>query len=100
MEKSKKISDLQMAAIIESRSPAGRHDTVQGWHNLLKKILDKMVPYLTEGHLVTFRSLSDRERVFFENLQQIITIPAVVTSPIWCSLVKTVNRYSGARQDR
>jgi hypothetical protein len=80
MEKSKKISDLQMAAIIESRSPVGRHDMLQGWHNLLKKILDKMVPYLTEGQLVTFRNLSDRERVFFENLQQIITIPADVTA--------------------
>lgn len=65
-----------MAEIIESRSPAGRHDTVEGWHNLLKKILDKMAPYLTEGHLVTFRSLSDREKVFFQNLQQIIAIPA------------------------
>ena len=69
-----------MAEIIERRSPAGRHDTVAGWHNLLKNILDNMTPYLTEGHLVTFRSLSDRERVFFENLQQIITIPADVNA--------------------
>ncbi len=80
MKKSKKISGLQMAEIIESRSPAGRHDTVAGWHNLIKKILDKMAPYLTGGHLVTFRSLSGRERLFFENLQQIITIPADVNA--------------------
>ena len=75
MKKTNKSSDRQIAEIIENRSPAGRHDTVEGWHNLLKRILEKMAPYLTEGHLVTFRSLTDQERLFFERLQQLMAIP-------------------------
>ena len=78
MKKPNKSSDRQLAEIIENRSPAGRHDTVEGWHNLLKRILEKMAPYLAEGHLVTFRSLTDQEQLFFESLQQSIAIPAGV----------------------
>ena len=80
MKKPNKSSDRQLAEIIENRSPAGRHDTVEGWHNLLKRILEKMAPYLIEGHLVTFRSLKDQEHLFFERLQQSIAIPAGVSA--------------------
>jgi hypothetical protein len=80
MKKSNKSSDRQLADVIENRSPAGRHDTVEGWHNLLKRILEKMAPYLTKGHLVTFRSLTDQEHLFFESLQQSIAIPAGVSA--------------------
>jgi hypothetical protein len=80
MKKSNKSSDRQLAEIIENRSPAGRHDTVEGWHNLLKKIFEQMAPYLAEGHLVTFRSLTDQERLFFESLRQSMAIPAGVSA--------------------
>jgi hypothetical protein len=65
----------RVAEIIESRSPAGRHDLVQGWHNLLKKILRQMAPYLREGHLITFRSMNEPERAVFEKLSQTISVP-------------------------
>ena len=68
----------RVADIIESRSPAGRHDAVQGWHNLLKDLLSQMTPYLREGHLVTFRELKASERLFFENRLQTIRVPAAV----------------------
>jgi hypothetical protein len=29
--------DFHIADLIENRSPAGPNDSVQGWHNLLKK---------------------------------------------------------------
>jgi hypothetical protein len=66
--------------IIESRSPAGRQDSVQGWHNLLKKLLSQMTPYLKDGHLVTFRTLNDREREFFEELHGKVTLPPSVSA--------------------
>ena len=66
MKPLKNSSISSIAEIIESRSPVGRQDSVQGWHNLLKKLLSQMTPYLKEGHLVTFRTLNDREKEFFE----------------------------------
>ena len=69
-----------IADIIENRSPAGPNDSVHGWHNLLKKIIFKMAPYLREGHLVTFRTMTDREVALFERLRREITIPPPVTS--------------------
>ncbi len=67
-----------MADIIESRSPAGRNDSVEGWHNLLKKILSQMAPYLRESHLVTFRSITDQESAFFEQLRSKVAVPGSV----------------------
>ncbi|MGD9178800.1 MAG: hypothetical protein PVJ35_12695, partial [Desulfobacterales bacterium] len=71
----RKTDNERLAEIIESRSPAGRHDSVQGWHNLLKDLLSQMAPYLREGRLVTFRELKETERLFFENQLQRIKIP-------------------------
>ncbi len=71
-------ANLRVAEIIESRSPAGRHDSVQGWHNLLKTLLSQMAPYMLEGHLVTFRQLKEQERFFFENRLQNIRVPVSV----------------------
>lgn len=68
----------RVADIIARRSPAGRHDAVQGWHNLLKNLLSQMAPYLREGHLVTFRELKASERLFFEKRLNIIKVPAAV----------------------
>jgi hypothetical protein len=76
----KNTSNSNIAEIIESRSPAGRQDSVQGWHNLLKKLLSQMTPYLKEGRLVTFRTLNDREREFFEELHGKITVPPTVSA--------------------
>jgi len=76
----KKSSNSSIAEIIESRSPAGRQDSVQGWHNLLIKLLSQMTPYLKEGHLVTFRTLNDREREFFEDLHGKVTVPSTVSA--------------------
>jgi hypothetical protein len=75
----KNTSNSSIAEIIESRSPAGRQDSVQGWHNLLKKLLSQMTPYLKDGHLVTFRTLNDRERGFFEELHGKVTVPTTVS---------------------
>ena len=69
-----------IAEVIENRSPAGRNDSVQGWHNLLKRILSQMAPYLREGHLITFRRIIDQEGAFFEQLRQKLTVPPSVTS--------------------
>jgi hypothetical protein len=69
-----------VAEIIESRSPAGRQDSVRGWHDLLKKLLSQMTPYLKEGHLVTFRTLSKWERGFFEELHRKVALPSTVSA--------------------
>jgi hypothetical protein len=71
-------NNKRMVEIIESRSPAGRHDSVQGWHNLLKDLLSQMAPYLRQGHLVTFQELKEQERLFFEKRLQTIRVPATV----------------------
>jgi hypothetical protein len=76
----KKSSNSSIAEIIESRSPAGRQDSVQGWQNLLRKLLSQMTPYLKEGHLVTFRTLNDREREIFEELHGKVTVPPAVSA--------------------
>lgn len=76
----KNTPSARVAEVIESRSPAGRNDSVQGWHNLLKQILSQMAPYLREGHIVTFRSITDQESVFFEKLRRAITVPPSVAS--------------------
>ena len=73
-----KSENERMAEIIESRSPAGRHDAVQGWHDLLKELLSQMEPYLRPSQLVTFRELKAPERLFFEKHLQIIKVPASV----------------------
>jgi hypothetical protein len=73
-------TDSHIVDLIENRSPAGRNDSVQGWHNLLKKILSQMAPYLREGHLITFRRITDQETRFFENLRRKLTVPPSVTS--------------------
>jgi hypothetical protein len=65
-----------VARVIESRSPAGRQDAVQGWHNLLKSLLSQMAPYMRQGQLVTFRELKEPERQFFEERLQTIKVPA------------------------
>lgn len=64
-----------LADIIESRSPAGRNDSLQGWHNLLKVLLSRMALYLREGHLVTFRQLKEPERLIFEKRLLRIKVP-------------------------
>jgi hypothetical protein len=76
----KDSSNSSITEIIESRSPAGRQDSVQGWHNLLKRLLSQMTPYLKNGHLVTFRTLNDRERDFFEELHGKVTVPPSVSA--------------------
>ena len=80
MKPSSNSPSSTIADIIENRSPAGPNDSVRGWHNLLKKILHKMAPYLREGQLVTFRRMTDQEGVFFERLRREITIPPSATS--------------------
>ncbi len=80
MKSSKKMSHSQITDIIESRSPAGRSEAVQGWHNLLKKLLKQMTPYLREGHMVTFRELTEQESSLFQRLHQNVTVPTAVGS--------------------
>ena len=67
--------NAHVADIIESRSPAGRNDSVRGWHNLLKNLLSQMAPYLQEGRPVTFRQLKEPERIFFEKRLRRIKVP-------------------------
>ncbi len=75
MKPSPKSSSSRIAEIIENRSAADRHDLVKGWHNLLAGLFTQMAPYLREGHLVTFRTLDDKERAFFEELHRNVAVP-------------------------
>ena len=70
----------RIANIIENRSPAGQQDSVQGWHKMLQKFLNKMEPYLIEGQLVTFQNLLEQEKDVFENLHQKITVPPSIVA--------------------
>jgi len=70
----------RIAEILDGRSPAGRNDSVQGWHNLFKKILLQMSPYLREGYLVTFRKIEQQESVIFEKLSQTVSVPISVSA--------------------
>ena len=65
----------RIADIIESRSPAGQQEIVQGWHQMLKRLLNKLEPYLIEGNLVTFRHLKEQEKTVFDYLHQNISVP-------------------------
>ncbi len=78
MKPSENTPNSRIAEVIESRSPAGQNDSVQGWHNLLKDLLKRMAPYLREGYLVTFRTLQDQEKVLFEELHRKLTVPPSV----------------------
>ena len=80
MKQPDNTTESHIVDVIENRSPAGHNDSVQGWHNLLKKILSQMAPYLREGHLITFRRITDQEGAFFEQLRQKLTVPPSVTS--------------------
>ena len=68
----------RISKIIEKRSPAGQNDSVEGWHNLLKRLLTQMSPHLREGQLITFRTLNDQERALFEELHAIVKVPPSV----------------------
>jgi hypothetical protein len=68
----------RVAEIIEGRSPAGRQDLVEGWHKLLIKILGQMDPYMSKGHLVTFRRIDEQERKVFKKISQTISVPDTV----------------------
>jgi hypothetical protein len=78
MKQFKNTPGSRIAEIIDGRSPAGPNDSVRGWHNLLKKILLQMSPYLREGYLVTFRKIEQRESVIFEKLSQTVSVPISV----------------------
>ena len=80
MKQPDNTTESHIVDVIQNRSPAGRNDSVQGWHNLLKKILSQMAPYLREGHLITFRRITDHEAVFFEQLRRKLAVPPSVTS--------------------
>jgi hypothetical protein len=75
VKRSEDSSGSHIVETIENRSPAGRHDSVEGWHNLLRNLFTRMAPYLQEGHLITFRQLTDHEKVFFEKLSRNVTVP-------------------------
>jgi hypothetical protein len=70
----------RIAELIESRSPHGPNEMVQGWHELLKNILTKAAPFMVPGHLVTFQKLEDTEKAFFEDIHRRMVIPQKVTS--------------------
>ena len=76
VKRSQDIPGSRIVETIESRSPAGRHDSVEGWHNLLRNLFTRMAPYLKEGHLITFRQLTDYEKEFFEKLSRKVTVPS------------------------
>lgn len=78
VKSSKKTTPTGISGIIENRSPAGHNDSVQGWHNLLKKVMVQISPYLREGHLVTFKHLKEQERLFFKKLHRNIMVPISV----------------------
>ena len=64
-----------IADVIESRSPSGRNDSVEGWHNMLKNLLLRMNPHLAAGRLVTFQTMETHESAIFEKLHGKVAIP-------------------------
>ena len=75
MKQNDNLSDSHVAETIESRSPAGKQDSVVGWHNMLKGLFSQMTPFLREGQLVTFRQLTEQEKEFFEKLHPKVAVP-------------------------
>jgi hypothetical protein len=73
-------SSSRIAEIITSRTASDPNDLIEGWQKLLKSLLSQMTPYLREGHLVTFRTLTDPERKFFEELHRRIEVPPSVSA--------------------
>jgi hypothetical protein len=73
-------SSSRIAEIIAGRTASENSDLVKGWQNLLKNLLSDMAPYLRRGHLVTFRTLTDPERVFFETLHRSVAVPPSVSA--------------------
>jgi len=65
----------RIADIIESRSPAGPNDSVEGWHRMLINLLMQMNPFLREGRLITFQKMESNERFLFEKLYKTIVVP-------------------------
>ena len=80
MNRSDKTENERITDIIENRSPVGPNEMVQGWQNVLKKILTKTAPFMRPGHLITFQMLEDEEKAFFEDIHRKLTVPDVVGS--------------------
>ena len=75
MKSDESQSEVRIAGVIESRSPAGRNDSVEGWHNMLKNLLLQMNAHLAEGRLITFQTMKTRESAIFEKLHRKVAIP-------------------------
>ena len=78
MKPSPNSASSRIASIISGRSAAEGSKLVKGWQNLLQQLLDQMSPYLRPGHLVTFRTLTDAEKHFFEDLHRKLSVPPSV----------------------
>ena len=64
-----------VADAIGRRTAIGPDPSVSGWQSVLKQLLGNMAPYLVPGRLVTFQTLAEAEKTFFEQLAQGIAIP-------------------------
>jgi hypothetical protein len=55
----------QLAQVVEKRVGRGPTEIVSGWQSVLKNLLEKVNSYLKPGAMVTFQSLTPREKDHF-----------------------------------
>jgi hypothetical protein len=68
-------ANRKLAQIVESRVGIGHSDMVSGWHTLLDNLFKQMGPYLQKGRLITFKTLQENEKRFFERLYHQTVLP-------------------------
>lgn len=101
MKASPSPSSSRIADIIAGRTTSDRKNLIEGWQNLLQDLLTQMKPYLRAGQLVTFRTLTDEERTFFEALHSSVKVPTSVSAVYLSPSVRhrmTARRPSGGQQ--
>lgn len=79
MNETRIASELSRAeARHQERVQAGADPLVAGWQCFVEGILVRLADYLVPGRLVTFRSVTPDETVFFEGLSSAVAVPPAV----------------------
>lgn len=77
MNEANRASGHKIAATIAGRVRVGADATVAGWQAMLTDLLQQMAPYLANGRLVTFQTLTPPEKDFFATLHDAVQIPEI-----------------------
>ena len=87
----------RLAEVVEDRVGRGKTAIVAGWQSMLTDMLRQMAPFMRPGRLVTFASLTDEEKTFFERLHRRVPVPGTAAG---CYLPPSVRRQMmGAASD-